>query len=219
MKKMIVLLAVVFCANMAYATDYNPLADWVVAPGSPAAWSYGGRIETGYGTGVFGDLILGTHVPDIAGFLDGYLVPGTYDTCSIFSVDPWQSKPGPVMNAWVVYQATARVTPEAGTYNLDVSFIGTGYSNPNVQRTNVYVVKNGSDILWQGQCNDYETPAGTALTNLVFAAGDYLDFISANNNDVGDSRTCLTANLVLVPEPVTMMLLGLGGLSLLRRRR
>ncbi len=216
MKKMIVLLAVVCCASMAYATNYNPNTDWVVAPGEPDAWTYGGRVETA--PGVFDAFIPGTHVPAIAGFIDGYLVPGTYDTCAIFQVDPWKGNAGPVLNAWVNYQATARVTPEAGIYDLTVSFIGTGYADPSVQDTNVYVVKNGSDVLWQGKINDYVTPAGTSISNLVFAAGDYLDFISGNNGP-GESRSCLTANLVLVPEPVTMMLLGLGGLTLIRRRR
>jgi len=193
MKKYVIIL-VVCSVSAAYATDYNPLADWVDAPGQPAAWSYGARIETGYGTGVFGNLILGTHEPG-GPFLDRYVVPDTYETCQIGKSDPWLGYPGPVLNAWVTYQATARVTPESGFYDVTVSFIGTGYVNPSIQSTNVYVVKSGTHVLWQGQINDYVTPAGTTLTNIAFTTGDYLDFISGNNN-TGESRTSLTAQLV-----------------------
>lgn len=187
----------IYCAGITFATDYNPLTDWIDFPGSPAAWNFGGRVETGYGTGIFGDFILGAHVPDIAGFMDGYMVPGTYDTCSILKIDPWRDNPGPVMNAWTTYQATARVSPEAGIYNVEVSFIGTGYAAEGVGSTNVYVVKNGSGILFQGNLHDYSTSVGTTLTNITFHAGDYLDFISANNG-TSESRSCLTATLTLV---------------------
>jgi len=225
MKKLVVLLAVVCCASMAFATNYNPLTDWVVAPGAPAAWQFGARLETAYGTGVFGALVPDTHlastwgpIPDSDGWAD---TTSSGNTCSIWWKDPWQAGPGPVMNAWDNHQATARVTPQAATYNLAVSWIGTGYAAPATQTTNVYVVMNGSTILWQAQihgANAYTVPVGTTLSNLTFAAGDYLDFISANANDAGESRTKLTANLTLVPEPATMILLGLGGL-LLRKRK
>ncbi len=188
------------CASMAFATDYSPLTDWVDFPGGPAVWSFGGRVETGFGTGVFGDFIPADHIPDTwtsAPAGDGYVVPDTYGTCSVLKIDPWRDNPGPVMNAWVNHQATARVTPEPGIYNLSVNFIGTGYANPSIQITKVYVIKNGSDILWSGDILNYSTPAETTITNLSIAAGDSLDFISANNG-TSESRSCLTANLTLV---------------------
>ncbi len=194
MKKYLVIL-LVCCASVAYATDYNPLTNWVNAPGSPAAWSYGGRIETAYGTGVFGNLILGTHTSGGA-FSDQYVVPNTANTCVVGKTDPWLGKPGPLLNAWTTYQATARLTPEAGVYDITGNFIGTGYANPSVQLTNVYIVKNGTDILWQGLINDYVTPANFALTVVPLQAGDTIDFISGNGAPQGESRTCLTANVI-----------------------
>ncbi len=198
MRKNYAVLLLVCCASVAYATDYNPLTDWVKAPGEPVAWQFGGRIETDYGTGVFGDFIPGVHDPAIAGYIDGYIVPNSASTCMIIQTDPWRGNPGPVLNAWVNYQATARVTPKSGIYDVEVSFIGTGYAASGTQSTNVYVVKNGTDILWQGLIEgptDYTVPVGTTLTNLAFMAGDYLDFISANNGP-GESRSSLTADLI-----------------------
>jgi len=216
------LLIVVCCAGMALATDYNPLTDWVLYPGSPDAWTFGGRIETGYGTGVFGDLIAGEHMETVWGPIpdgEGWTVPDTAGTCTIWWKDPWQAKSGPIMNAWTSYQATARVTPEAGIYDLSVLFDGTGYAG-EIQTTNVYVVKNGTDVLWQGLVSGYGN-AGTSLAGIALNAGDYLDLISGNGSDSGESRTALTADLTFVseiPEPATMALLGLGALFLRKRK-
>ena len=218
------LILVVFLASAAYATDYNPLTDWVDAPGTPQAWSYGGRIETGYATGVFGDLIPADHIPDIwtaAPNGDGWTVPDTANTCTMWWKDPWQAKPGPIMNSWTTYQATARVYPTVeGIYDLAFSFEGTGYAAEGTALTKVYVVKNGSDILWSNSINDYSTTVGDSF-EVGFLAGDYLDFISGNGSDAGESRSSLVADLNWnrVPEPATMLLLGMGGIALLRRKR
>lgn len=229
MKKLVVLLAVVCCASMAFATNYNPLTDWVLSPGAPSAWQFGGRLQAigeapnYYSNFTFGAFLPANHVSNLwTGAPDGdaWLVPDTASTTSVWWKEPWRGT-SVAMMAWTFYASVARVTPEAATYNLAASFIGTGYAAPETQTTNVLVVKNGSTILWQGQiqgANAYTTAVGTTLSNITFAAGDYLDFISANGSDNGESRTSLTANLTLVPEPATMILLGLGGL-LLRKRK
>jgi len=194
MKKMLASVLLLACfAGTALATNYNPLTDWVDSPGTPVAWSYGGRVETGHGTGVFGDLIPGTHQLSDP-FIDYWLVPNTAGTCQIGKRDPWLGHPGPVMNAWVTHQATARLTPEAGIYDITGDFIGTGYVKPPVQVTNVYILKNGTDILWQGLVTDHSTHVTFALTDVTLLTGDYIDFISANDGP-GESRSCLTADI------------------------
>ncbi len=205
------------------ATNYNPLTDWVDYPGAPDAWTYGFRIETASGSGVFGDFSPMEHVAaHWTGAPDGdaWRDPGEADhyTCSIWKINPWNGTNVGMM-VWDTYAPVTRVTPEPGIYDLTGSFIGIGYASA-FPVTNVYVIKNNTDVLFSSSVSDYVTPSPFDISNINMQAGDYLEFVVGNTTTGGpEHRASLAADLVLVPEPVTMVLLGLGGLGLIRRRR
>lgn len=224
-------VALMLVATTAFATDYNPETDWVDAPGSPTAWTYGYRVQqdTGSGwagTGVFDDFVaMDTHIPDLwttapTGDVWSDSLVDPHWTLSVWKVVPWNAGKTVGMMAWDPWSPSARLNPEAGIYDITGQFDGIGYVSEFLfPGADLYIIKNDTDVLWSGAVFDYSTPAAFNLTNVSFAAGDYVEFIVANKYGLPDTRAALSADIVLVPEPMTLSLLGLGGLALLRRRR
>lgn len=63
-----------------------------------------------------------------------------------------------------------------------------------------------------------EKPEVSYATIMNLLAGDTIDITIAGGAD-GIAADCTNMDLTIVPEPMTMALLGLGGMALLRRRR
>lgn len=188
------LLIVVCCVGMVCATDYNPLTDWVDYPGAPEAWSYGMRLETTYGSGVFGDFLPMEHVTSLPS--DGWAdTTSGGNTCSVWKYVPWNGTDVGMM-VWVNHSPVARVTPEAGIYDLTGNFIGIGYT-ASFPTTYVWIIKNNTDVLWQSTVDDYVTPVPFDLSDIEIQEGDYLEFIVGNEPAGGpEHRASLTADLV-----------------------
>ncbi len=203
MKKMIVLLAVICCTSMAYATDYNPLTDWVNYPGEPNAvypWTFGFRIETAAGSGVFGDFSPMVHVPALwttAPTGDAWVDPGEapHYTCSIWKIAPWNPNTNVGMMVWTTYSPVTRVTPEPGIYDLTGSFIGIGYTT-SFPVTKVYIIKNNTDVLFNSSVSDYTTPSPFDISSIDIQTGDYIEFVVGNLDGGPEHRAALTADLV-----------------------
>jgi alpha-galactosidase len=199
MKKLVVLLTVACCASGAFATDYSLVDDWVLQPGSPANWSFGSKVETGYSTGVFGAFAATTDHYWSNPF-DMWMVPNTQSSTFVAkaSTDVWPYNSGAnsvILNPWVVTAAVARLTPAAGTYNLSAIFKGAGWLDPPIGNRIVYVQKTDTTI-WSSALVGYAT-ASTAQ-QITLALGDYLDFIvtDAHNYSCGFTNTDATLTLV-----------------------
>ena len=122
--------------------------------------------------------------------------------------------------------------PAAGLYDGEIIFenrvlgiddLGTHKGLP----TEVWVNVNGSNVHADVVSGFEDDPVANfstySFTDLAMAAGDTVDFfVSSDYDDTephggGDHLVGISA--VIVPEPMTLSLLGLGGLALIRRKR
>ena len=105
----------------------------------------------------------------------------------------------------VTYRFT---TPTSGIYQVAASFLGLNISPTT---TDVHVLLNDTPI-FNGTVNGFGPGSGPSFnTSLKLAAGDRLDFAVGygNGSHINDS-TGINARLSLVPEPSSLVMLGVG---------
>ena len=72
------------------------------------------------------------------------------------------------------------------------------------------------DVYWEQNDGDMQWIAQTGLDNTATATIDYL---KTQTRTGGEGSEFELDNLAIIPEPATIMLLGLGGFALIRRKR
>ena len=203
------------------STLYDVAADFSATNNPAGAWSYGWSSQltsaidlysyTGYDRGI-----------DVWNDYSGALSPpsvGHNGTSSAISLSPEQIivqpgqfalHPGPGGE----YSHARWTAPAAGTYDISAAFSGLDQTGTT---TDVHVLYNGSS-LFAGFVNGFGDTSSFSTTMSV-STGDIIDFAVGYgvNNTYWEDTTALAATIAVVPEPATVLLLGLGSLALRRR--
>ena len=120
-------------------------------------------------------------------------------------------RPGGV-GPYVALQFTA---PTAGMYSWTASFT---QRNTLPSSSDVYIVHNGTTLLWSGLSNSFDVPVPTS-GSVKLEAGDRLSaVVGPDGSDLNDV-TGVDFTIDSVPEPTSSTILGLGLAALLRRRK
>ncbi len=238
MKKMLVLLMLLSFPCMASAWDAS--ADFNNTSGNPnGVWSYG-RYEVDAG----GTWVLYNTAGGHQDILDNWQVGTDADTHSnvnknitanTFSMDTWGPgcswRPGQlcvmVPYNWGVHYADRAAVqftaPADGTYEFTAEWENRAM---NGNASGVFVYVNGSEVFSDqvSGFSEIDPAPAEALASysdtIVLKAGETIDFGAWGVAGLGGgNQVGLEAQVFLVPEPITMTLLSLGGLTLLRRRR
>ena len=239
MKKILLLLVVTLCCTSVASAQWDLAADIQFGANPSGEWDYG-WIDNG--TGVFTSYN-GTLGANFGGGKEftAWVKDGGWDSHgnvgqSMGTADidgDWGSvrELGQVIygpqhpNVPPHRKTTSRWTaPAAGDYDITAVFTGQGLGGSH---SNVSVALNGVDEWntlvngfvgrsWEGYTDGFgPDPLQAYGDTLTLAAGDTLDFGVVT----GAQPAPIGVDVQIVPEPMTLILLGLGGLASIRRRR
>ena len=210
--------------NLCFATTYDVAADFSATNNPNGVWSYGWSSTL---TSVFNQYT-DKYKPEGMGGIDvwgsgdrSYGPSVAYNgTGSAITIDEhnitWQIGQlslGPGYNGQ--YSHARWTAPYAGTFDIATVFTlldGDGGS------TDVYVLHNGVS-LFDGGLYGFGVPSSFSSFSTTVSVGidDTIDFAVGYGGDgFWNDSTALSATIV--PEPATLLLLGLGGLAVRRRR-
>jgi MYXO-CTERM domain-containing protein len=209
-------------ASLARPVSWSLAGDFSATVNPGAVWSYGqeSALGVGYQDMLFASAPLGfdtwTQSASVSLPVVGHnatasdLVFGTAEVHANQVV----LHPGP-QGQYAVGRFTA---PGAGTYDFSAVFVGEDFAFPTT--TDVHVLVNDVAV-FSADVLSFHVPTGSGPLSAALLAGDTIDVavgFGPNGNYFGDT-TGVEFVIESVPGPGAAVLLGLGGMAAVRRRR
>jgi hypothetical protein len=225
MRTRLFVLWMVIClaSNLCFAQTFDAAADFSATNNPNGVWSYG------WSSTLTSNLNLYNENKNVIG-LDLWDTENSYWNAPNIIHNPTANIIADVGNgiAWQpgqlslhpgfegVYSHARWTAPFAGTFDIAATFIGMDMDGTT---TDVHVLYNGASLS-DNWLNGYGATASYSNTISV-GMGDTIDFAVGygSNYHLLDDTTGLSATISGVPEPATLLLLGLGAVIVRKRHR
>lgn len=209
------------------ANELNGSNELLNPNGTVPEWSYGYRETPGGAALTLFSNAAGEHTNAAFGDenLEGWNSPGGAFTIPFVLVDITNADPPAILMhpqdeaAARTYDVVRWTAPAAGTYDVLATWVDSDAGGGN--GAEAFVALNGTSVAGFNGAFPNGGSATYDNATLTLSAGDTLDFVIGPGADggFGNDSTQFNANISLIPEPAGLGLLGLGGLTLLARRR
>jgi len=228
----IVVLAFLSAGYSVQATTWDVAADFSETNNPNGAWSYG-----------WSSTLVSPSAPDI----NLYTKSGKFDDTinPIIPVDVWAGSNFPYSpnvahngtgsinndHPTIVWQpgqfslhpgdngeySYARwIAPYAGTFDIAATFTGI---DENGSTTDVHVLHNGNSLFYKWiNLNEFGNTVLFPKTTVSVNMDDKIDFAVGYGNGAHTCDTTALSATISIPEPATLLLLGLGGMAIRKVR-
>jgi hypothetical protein len=209
------------------ATTFDVAADFSATNNPNGVWSYGWSSTltsvlnlypnnfSDRGLDVWADP---EHIPDSMVLNPPHVVHNGTGSAITYSTVTWQ--PGqlslhPGKNG--EYSHARWTAPNAGSFDIAAVFTGIDFIGGTT--TDVHVLYNNTSLFEESVISSGDASSKSFSTTISVGMGDIIDFAVGygSNQTYHCDSTALSATIV--PEPTTVLLFGLGGLMVMRRRR
>lgn len=181
-------------------------------------WDVANNMNTGYvqtgGTAVYFRPSHGGDLGSWSWAQDNIPMIGkNFDTVSVLEIAPGKVGAHPGLSERCVIRWTA---PETGVYDVVGSYYTAmwGASDYLINLNATELDPIGTNLLWMYETTD---DAPFSFLGLALDAGDTIDFAVGGGAAVSGDAVGIDAVITQVPEPATLLMLGLGALAIRRR--
>lgn len=220
-----VVLAFLSYGYTAQATTFDVAADFSETNNPNGVWSYGWSSTLTSALNLYPDNVKMGAIIDIDTWTDVVVFPsyapnvahnGTGSINNDHPTITWQTGQFSLHPGGNHEYSHARwIAPYAGTFDITSTFTGIDHSLGTT--TDVHVLHNGTSLFYE-EVNGYNDTCSFSTTVSV-GMDDTIDFAVGDGINQNHSGDTTALSVTITPEPATILLLGLGGIVLRKKRR